>query len=290
MANRKLPWFKAWVKDILADKELKLVPLAARGFWLYLMCLMHTSPRRGYLLQENGTPYSNEQLAAISGCSTEEAAHLYQSLLTSAVFSVSEDGFVYSRRMVRESRISEVRSQAGKKGGDFAQAKIKQALGQKSSKSVESVIRPPPLDGEEKLDTNFPSEGGVGGEILLEQNSSKIDLPMLARQAAMKSGRDTPRWANEWEMALADLVDAKFTLAELTVAVNQKQRVESPWDFKKRIEREKNGQTTAAGQGMGRDHRPGVSGEKLAAIRQKTVRIDSSAPSGPAKESAGAGG
>lgn len=175
MATKKLPWFKAWVKDILADAELKCVPMAARGFWLYCMCLMHKSPRRGYLLQENGQPFPLDLLALNAGCSTDEAAHLYHLLLNSEVFSASEDGVAYSRRMVRESRISEVRQESGRKGG-FARQNAKQ----NSSKSVEygsssfSSVK-------KEIQNTSEGEGGAGGEDLLKQNPSKIN-------------DDTPEW------------------------------------------------------------------------------------------------
>jgi hypothetical protein len=179
MGRTKHPWFKAWTNDILADSSLKSLPLAARGFWLYLMCLMHKSPRKGFLVQENGKPYSNEQLASNSGCSAEEAAHLYQMLISFGVFSVSEDGLVFSRRMVREANLSNIRSEAGSKRGkkEFCSAKPQQNDSKHASKPLACEVSVSSLD-EKKTNTGGepPRDGGVGEGSFAEQNVSKIDL------------------------------------------------------------------------------------------------------------------
>ena len=187
MASQKHPWFKAWAKDILGDKDFATISLAGKGYWLNLLCLMHLSPRKGYLLQENGTPYSMETLARISGISPDEAAHLYQCLLTSGIFSVSdtEPKVPFSRRMVREARITQVRAEAGSKGGRFAQAKLKQTSSKAPSNSLEyGMCLDSSNSKEEKKNIPIPPDGmGVQGEgkfaqAKIEQN--KLSLESLA--------------------------------------------------------------------------------------------------------------
>ncbi len=245
MPRKKLPWWKAFVKDILADSELKSVPLEARGLWLYMMCLMHQSPRRGVLLQENGSPIPPELLAIYAGCSPEKAAHLYQTLITSGVFSVSDDGFVYSRRMVRESRISIIRAEAGRKGGESS-VLLKQNLKQKSSKSVEYGMCSS-FDKENEKEEYIPIGKGVQGEgVLLEQNSSKtqqdhdLSPEWLARiwvdqcrDVRNRSKRDkvedvSPQFA-EW---IRNGVPAEKINAEMG---KNRDRTEHLWQFKIRL-------------------------------------------------------
>lgn len=86
----------------MKDPALRSVALAARGLWIDMLCLMFESSRRGYLQQANGQPLSLAQLARMTGCSTDEVAHLVQELEDAGVCSRTEHGTIYSRRLVRE--------------------------------------------------------------------------------------------------------------------------------------------------------------------------------------------
>lgn len=72
-----------------------------------MLCLMFESSRRGYLQQANGQPLSLTQLARMTGCATDEAAHLVQELEDAGVCSRTEHGTIYSRRLVREEHARE---------------------------------------------------------------------------------------------------------------------------------------------------------------------------------------
>lgn len=82
-----------------------------------MLCLMHESVRRGYLQHATGKPVTAEQLARMTGCSTDEVSRLLQELSDSGVFSCTEHGVIYSRRIVKEEKKRELCSQAGKRGG-----------------------------------------------------------------------------------------------------------------------------------------------------------------------------
>lgn len=118
MAGRKRPAFQFYPGDWLKDPALRSVSLAARGLWMDLLCLMHESPRRGYLQHANGKPLTLEQIARMTGCSTEEASRLLRELEYSGVFSCTEHGVIYSRRMVRDEQRRLKCAEAGKKGGN----------------------------------------------------------------------------------------------------------------------------------------------------------------------------
>lgn len=112
----KLPAFQFYPGDWLKDPAVRSVSLAARGLWIDMLCLMHESPRRGYLQHANGKPVTAEQLARMTGCSTDEVSRLLQELENAGVFSCTEHGVIYSRRMIRDEHIRQVRREAGKKG------------------------------------------------------------------------------------------------------------------------------------------------------------------------------
>lgn len=100
--SKKLPSFQFYPGDWMKDPAVRCCSLAARGLWIDLLCLMHESPRRGYLQHENGMPVTHEQIARMTGCSSEEASHLLQELESAGVFSCTEHGVIYSRRAVRD--------------------------------------------------------------------------------------------------------------------------------------------------------------------------------------------
>lgn len=99
----KLPAFQFYPGDWMKDPSVRSVSLAARGLWLDMLCLMFESDRRGYL-QLAGQPISAEQLARMVGEAPETIRPLLQELKTSGVFSSTEHGVIYSRRLVREEQ------------------------------------------------------------------------------------------------------------------------------------------------------------------------------------------
>ena len=78
---------------------------------------MNRAPRRGYLLTQAGKPFSLEQLASNTGCSTETVSHLLRELEDAGVYSTTNGGVRFSRRMVRDESKRRKCSDAGKRGG-----------------------------------------------------------------------------------------------------------------------------------------------------------------------------
>jgi hypothetical protein len=113
----KLPWFKFYADKWISDERLGACSIGAQGLWIRLLCLMHKNSRRGFLQQENGQPLSYAQLARLTGCATDEVAHLLRELISAGAASVSSSGVVFSRLMEREENKRRLCSEAGKKGG-----------------------------------------------------------------------------------------------------------------------------------------------------------------------------
>jgi biotin operon repressor len=113
----KLPSFQFYPGDWMKDPALRSVSLEARGLWIDMLCLLFESGRRGYLQHMTGKPVSDEQLARMTGSSAEQVSRLLQELEDSGVFSRTEHGMIYSRRMIRDERKRTVCGEAGKKGG-----------------------------------------------------------------------------------------------------------------------------------------------------------------------------
>lgn len=113
----KLPSFQFYPGDWMKDPALRAVSIGARGLWIDMLCLMFESDRRGYLAHKNGNLVSPIQLARMTGCTAEEVATYLKELEDSGVFSSTEHGIIYSRRMIRDERKRQLCSEAGKKGG-----------------------------------------------------------------------------------------------------------------------------------------------------------------------------
>jgi len=114
----QLPYMKFYVRDWISDPQLRMVTMAARGFWMECLCLMHMAKRRGYMETASGKPINDEHLARLSGTFKGELDLLKEELLDHGIPSVEEaTGIWYCRRMVKESQKSEKCSEAGKRGG-----------------------------------------------------------------------------------------------------------------------------------------------------------------------------
>jgi hypothetical protein len=96
-------WMKFWPKDWESDECLKVCSLAARGLWASMICLMHKADPYGHLIV-NGKAPDAKRLAAVIGATTErEVGALLKELESEGVFSRTDDGIIYSRRMTRDS-------------------------------------------------------------------------------------------------------------------------------------------------------------------------------------------
>jgi len=127
----KKPWDKWYWQDYLSDTGLAACSLAAQGLWMRMLAIMARSKKKGYLLDGNQN-MTMEILARLVGSTIQEVKPLLEELKQHEVFSISDDGIIYNRRMVREAEISEKRAEAGKIGGLSKK--------QKSSKSQANTL------------------------------------------------------------------------------------------------------------------------------------------------------
>jgi hypothetical protein len=115
----KLPSIQFYPGDWMKDPELRSVSLEARGLWIDLLCMMSESVPRGYL-QINGKAPSETQIARMVGCSMEEISRGLCELSNAGVFSTTKAGVIFSRRMVKDNHLIDVRRKCGKMGGNPA--------------------------------------------------------------------------------------------------------------------------------------------------------------------------
>jgi len=149
----KLPYIPFFVNDWIADTQM--LSIGARGLWLEMLLRMWQAPSKGYFVNASGVPFSLQQTAKMIGANIEQTEELLSELRDNGICSQDADGVYFNRRMARESRLSQVRSEAGKSG-----AKAKQTA-QASSQQSESnaLVRarsrdiPEPYSRSQKLDS-----------------------------------------------------------------------------------------------------------------------------------------
>lgn len=95
------PWFKFNPTSWRGDQALRAVSLAARGLWIECLCIMHEAKPYGHLTL-NGTAIGDDTLARMTGVPVDEVSALMAELRQAGVLSVTGNGVVVSRRMVKD--------------------------------------------------------------------------------------------------------------------------------------------------------------------------------------------
>jgi hypothetical protein len=110
-------WMKFWPADWRADPALRSVSPAARGLWIDLLTLMHEAEPYGHLLIGGVAP-TPRRLASVLSMREKEVVSLLDDLRSAGVCSETDEGIIYSRRMVRDAARQEIFRLHGKKGGN----------------------------------------------------------------------------------------------------------------------------------------------------------------------------
>lgn len=120
MADQHLPWFPYYPDNMLADTGLKACSLAAQGLWHRLCCMMHSAQPYGHLVVANRrlTLADWKTIALQVGADPKEVKKCLIELGEASVFSIADDGCIYSRRMVRDEQKRVQSRENGRKGGN----------------------------------------------------------------------------------------------------------------------------------------------------------------------------
>ena len=113
------PAFQFYPADWRKDAAVQSCSLAAQGLWINLMCIAHECAPYGHLII-NGKAMQVAQLARLIGITTKECDSLLSELHGAGVFSISDGGVIFSRRMVKDEATRNARAAGGKLGGNPA--------------------------------------------------------------------------------------------------------------------------------------------------------------------------
>ncbi len=117
------PSIQFYVDDWLSSPDLSSCSLTAQGLWMRMICYMFYSPLRGVLLLSSGKQIDSKMLAKLVGEDEQIVSKLLNELETAGVFSRLDNKEIICRRMYRETQLSLIRSEAGRKGGLKAKGK-----------------------------------------------------------------------------------------------------------------------------------------------------------------------
>lgn len=127
----KLPGFMFYPGDWQKDPNLRRATRSEKGLLMDLLCLMFESGERGVLVS-CGVPWADEEIVnAVSG-DTTTTAHELAELVRKGVLSRRHDGALFSRRLVREEALRQIRSEAGSLGGRPTKYKKQHVVVEKS--------------------------------------------------------------------------------------------------------------------------------------------------------------
>ncbi|HSR77783.1 MAG TPA: hypothetical protein VLN57_14475 [Xanthobacteraceae bacterium] len=93
-------YFNDWVTDLAVRK----CGMAARGFWMEMLAVAAAATPRGYV-KDGDKPCSICDLARITGQRKQDISRWVRELEKNGVFSRTEDGTMFCRRMVREAEM-----------------------------------------------------------------------------------------------------------------------------------------------------------------------------------------
>lgn len=169
----KLPYMQFYPSDWLNDPALRAVSHTAKGVWIDMLCLMWISPERGALRFISGRNPEPNMIAKALGLRPIRYAKVFTELLDSGVLSVTDDGAIVSRRMLRDEELRRKRTAAGQQGGNPNLVK------QKVNQPVKQIpdVRQSHISESESDKGQCPSLASPSSARESEPNPPSVDLP-----------------------------------------------------------------------------------------------------------------
>ena len=138
----KRPASQYYWGDWRRDTALQSCSIAARGLWHEMNCLMHDCEPYGHLCV-GLKPMQPAQLARLVGISARQCSALLAELEAGGIFSRTDDGVIYSRRMVRDEALRERRASGGAGGSEHGHKGAEHGSKGGRPKAEKGVEEPP---------------------------------------------------------------------------------------------------------------------------------------------------
>lgn len=194
----RLSWIKFNPVDWLGDRRLIRCSYAAKGLWIDMIAMAASvdpnSDLYGHVVATDTTgkivPVTAQMLADEGGSTIEEVQGLLDELGRKGVFSRTENGTIYSRRLVRDRQAYLEAASNGSIGGKKAQSRGSRTSSQgpvegglKLESEEESEIRDRDKNQNQK---KAPAENSSLRELAFDRLAkvARIDLSKLRRNSA----------------------------------------------------------------------------------------------------------
>lgn len=196
----KMPAMQFYPADWRKDLAVQALCYHDRGVWFEMLCLMHESSERGVLLLA-GQPMAEDVTARLLGLDNQIYKQTLTTLLTYGVAKQRDgDNAVFSKRMVADERLCEIRRKAGKLGGNPA------LLNQNGTTPVKQIPTPSSSSSSSaspslKTNTPIPPVGGKPSAREKSRKASAIALPTYLEQCKASGEKPIPETDSVFEYA-----------------------------------------------------------------------------------------
>lgn len=106
-----------------------------------MLCYMWESPIRGVMAKPNKDIYSKDEIIRLVGTDSNGSTGWLDLLIDAGVCGVSDDGAIYSRRMVRDNELCQKRREAGKRGGDRTKLRLMQKVSEPQKETRQETAK-----------------------------------------------------------------------------------------------------------------------------------------------------
>lgn len=158
----KRPSFQFYPGDWMRSTDLRCCSVGARGLWIDMICLMHEGKPYGHL-KVGDKVILPANLASITGATLANVEEWLSELMETGVCSTDEHGCIFSRRMIRDEELRQIRAAGGSKGGNPA------LLGNKSGDAR--------LTSEDKQNTTPSSASSSSSSSASSKSKNKTSMP-----------------------------------------------------------------------------------------------------------------
>ena len=180
--TRRTPAILFFVDDLLSDPKVQMAGLEALGLWIRILCVMHKDGEPYGHLRIGGRSFGVNEMARLFGESPKRINRLLIALRSTDVFSMTLDGTIFSRRLVRDEEI-----------------RLKRAAGGIKSLENPNVPRPKPsVEGSGHGSTEgYPSVDPSGGPHRYPSSSSSSPSSVPYSREEKKEGENAHSQTND---------------------------------------------------------------------------------------------
>lgn len=173
MALRDQPYIPLYVQDFMTDEKLSECSAESTGVYIRVMCIMHKSQEYGTVLlkqkdKQNPSKIKNfaVKLHRLMPYSVDVIERSLTELVDEEVLTIEGD-VLMQRRMVKDGTLSQIRANAGSKGGKAAKGKsVAGSFAQAKSKAKEQA--------KEQANTEYEYEDEIEDETKVKGTKKRM--------------------------------------------------------------------------------------------------------------------